>query len=228
MITKSKILFSMLAAGAMALSSHQAEAIIIDFGNTQNGEIDFNGNTDSFSFGNGPSGFSLAVTNVFGGVGDSVNNLGKIGGTFTIGAISISGGVQTASVTGSGTMTIRDSSGNLLTGTLTWDSIQSSGTGGTINVNGSLNLTGIAYAGSESDLNTLKFNGGGIEAVTFQFIPGLTLTQLTADGTTNATSFSGSIASIPDGGSTVALLGLALVGIEGLRRKAGSFRKLVS
>ena len=37
-------------------------------------------------------------------------------------------------------------------------------------------------------------------------------------------SFSSTYSSVPDGGTTVALLGMALVGVEGLRRKLGSLK----
>ena len=37
-------------------------------------------------------------------------------------------------------------------------------------------------------------------------------------------SFSSTNSSVPDGGTTVALLGMALVGVEGLRRKLGSVK----
>ena len=49
-------------------------------------------------------------------------------------------------------------------------------------------------------------------------MPAVSLSTLA--GSPNSMSFSGSITTmVPDGGSTVALLGFALVGLEGLRRK---------
>jgi hypothetical protein len=57
----------------------------------------------------------------------------------------------------------------------------------------------------------------GSEVVSFQFVPGRTLTQLTADGAVNRTSYSGSMtaAAVADAGSTLALLGLAMLVVYG-------------
>lgn len=43
---------------------------------------------------------------------------------------------------------------------------------------------------------------------------------LTPDGTINTTSYSGQIANVPEAGSCLALMGLALLGLEGFRRKS--------
>jgi hypothetical protein len=156
-------------------------------------------------------------------VGDAVGDFGRMDGTFTIGAITTVGSVQTASVTGVGILTIHDGLGSDLKASLVWDAIQTSGAGGTINVNGVLNLSGIAYAGTELDLIALRDAqaGSGSDVVTFQFRPGKSLTALTANGKINSTSFSGTLQAtpVPDGGLTLSLLGVALMGVEGLRRK---------
>jgi hypothetical protein len=79
----------------------------------------------------------------------------------------------------------------------------------------SFELTGVSFAYNGSAISTLA--GSGIASITgydptpgsfvfgsvFQFV-------------------SGAATSVPDGGSTIALLGLALVGVEGLRRRLRS------
>lgn len=64
---------------------------------------------------------------------------------------------------------------------------------------------------------TLNITGGGFDPT-----PGTWSFQVTSTSGTNANarfSFQSSNNAVPDGGMTVAFLGLALVGVEGLRRK---------
>ena len=69
------------------------------------------------------------------------------------------------------------------------------GTGGTVNVNGDINLGNVAYNGNaNADLKALKLDAntnGGVFSLTFQFVPGLTLTQLAAKNADHKTSYSG-------------------------------------
>jgi hypothetical protein len=217
-------IFAVLAALSltMVLSAPKAQALAINFGSTPGATVQFNGTGDTFSFNNLPGGNSLSISTVNNGAGDSVGDLGFMTGSWNIGAITVVGGDQTAPVTGVGSLTIHGGGGFDLTATLTWDKIRSSGTGGIINVDGVVNLTGISYAGLQADLVALKNAGSAIEVVTFQFAPGKSLTDLTANGTTLATSFSGTIATVPDGGFTVAMLGFALTGLGLIRRKLGN------
>jgi hypothetical protein len=144
--------------------------------------------------------------------------LGDIDGVFTIGAItSPLPGLEQAPVTGAGTMTISDGS-NLWSADLTWVSIFTFGTTGGLNAGGNVNLTNITYAGSNPFLLSISSSNIGVGNLTFNFVPALSLTNLTTDGQVNNTSYSGSI-TVPDGGSILALLGVTMIGIEGLRRK---------
>ena len=198
------------------LLSQRASAITIDFSSIGGASVEFLNGT--FYFNNAPGGYSLNVTSST-GTGDSIGNLGSISGVFSIGAITISGGVQSAPVTGSGVMTIFDGT-TTMTGTIVWDQIATFGTGTTLNVNGVLNLTSITYAGGGSDLGALAAAGSAYEVITLQFIPAKTLTTLANATSPLTTSFSGSITTaVPDGGMTLALLSLALLGIGGLHRK---------
>jgi len=203
-----------LSAG---LLTQRASAITIDFSSIGGASVEFlNGN---FYFNNNAAnGYSLNVT-LSNGNGDSIGNLGAISGVFSIGAVSISGTTESAPVTGSGVMSIFDGSATL-TGTVVWNMISTTGTGSTLNVNGVLNLTSITYAGGGSDLGALAAAGSAYEVITLQFVPAKTLTTLANATSPLTTSFSGSITTaVPDGGMTIALLGLALLGVGGLHRK---------
>ena len=75
--------------------------------------------------------------------------------------------------------------------------MSTAGTGGPVNLNGTVNLTAVTYSGTNADLLQLKNEaalGGGIVALTFQFVPGKTLTQFAAAGADYKTSYSGTIA----------------------------------
>ncbi len=205
-------------AVALAVSSVSAPAITLDFASIVGARVQFDGNADTFSFiPTDPALNQFQITSSD-GAGDSLGLAGRMNGSFNIGAISTIGGLQTASVSGSGQVVIHDGLGNDLTGSLTWDSISTFGTGGAINVNGSLNLASLSYSGSRADLIALAASGVGSEVISFQFVPGKTLTELTTDGMVYKTSFSGSVSGtetatlVPDGGSTLMLLGMALGG----------------
>jgi hypothetical protein len=205
-----------MGLGVFALAVQHCSAIHLDFAALTDANVSFSGG--NFVFNNNGGGYSFQITDSS-GTGDSIGDNGNIAGTFAIGTITTLGGLQTAPVTGSGTVTINDGSLDL-TGTVVWDEISTFGTGGTINVNGILNLTSITYSGLQSDLIALAASGVATDTITFQFVPGKTLTQLKGATTPIVTSFSGSIDTpVPDGGLTIALLGFALVGVEGLRRK---------
>jgi len=163
-------------------------------------DVDFQGTGTgaSFVFNNNPSGDAFTITGSS-GVGDSVGLQGTIGGTFsyTMGSIVAAGTVQTAPViTSNGVLTITDASLISLTGTLTGIDVATIGTAGVVDVNGAINLTNVSYSGTNSDLLELKNEAaasGGIVAISFQFVPGESLTALAASGPDHETSFSGTI-----------------------------------
>ncbi len=198
---------AVIAAGL--IGAQPGWALTLDFSNLVGTEVVFSGSAFSFTSTNG---YQFAITGVSGGVGDSIGNLGYVtpSGPFTIGTITTIGSIQTAPVTGTGTLHITDSAATDLTGTITWLDVTTYGIGGIINLNGQLNLTGIAYGGTGSDLGALAAAGAASDVVTFQFLPALTLTQLATTG--GETSYSGSILAIPEPGSVI----LVLVGLAGL------------
>lgn len=220
---KNKTVLTVLAAGALGIGAltQSASGITLNFGNIQGSTVHFDG-ASHFTFLPGNGGNQFSITSVTGGVGDSVSDLGYISSVspgFTIGSVTHVGATYYAGVTGSGVLHISDGT-KLLTGDLTWTDISTTGAGGTINVNAVLNLTSIVYAGSsQTDLTALAAPGIGTEVVTFQFTSTETLTALKTHNI--GTSFSGSISSpaVPDGAMTMALLGFAMMGVEGLRRR---------
>jgi len=143
------------------------------------------------------------------------------GGPFVIGAITTSGGLQSAPVTGGSTLHITDNATLDLKGTINWISIATISVAGVLNLNGQVNLTAITYSGTNSDLVALAAAGSGEDVVTFQFVPPKTLTQLTTTG--GQTSYSGSITSVPEPGTWVLValgtgLGVFLRGRRQARR----------
>lgn len=221
----SKSIMTLFAVGALGvgLSSQQAHAIVLDFSSDIGASMRFDGTGNTFMFDDGLSGRDFLVTLAHDGTGDAIGLKGNIMGDFTIGSISTDGTTQSAPVTSvGGVITIFDGTTSL-TGDIAWIDIFTNGTVGGLNAGGAINVTNFSYGGSNIDLMTLASLGmnSGTAALTFQFVPARSLTTLTADGTTTNTSYSGSIGSsnVPDGGSTLALLGGALFGAAGLRRK---------
>ena len=197
-----------LAAAAFA-SLDTAKAVSFDYASTVNSFIVFPGDT-TFHFS--PSTNNFMVTS-----GTAAGFLGDTTGTFTIGTITINGNVESAAVTGTGSFVIHDGSFNLMA-TLSWVDITQVGTGGNLNISGQANLSNITYGGTNADLVALRNAGSGGDVLSFQFIPAVPLTTLRDGPGPNQTSFSGTVATLPDGGTTVALLGVALAGLEGVRR----------
>jgi hypothetical protein len=163
-------------------------------------EFQGSGTSSTFVFNNSSgSGFHITTSS---GIGDSVGLHGTIDGSFTYQKSSISsvfvpyiGLVQSAPVTTvGGLLTITDASHLALTGMVTGVDIETIGTGGTVNVSGDINLKHVIYTGTNADLLQLRNEaneGAGILAITFQFIPSKSLTDLLNGDRT--TSYSGSI-----------------------------------
>jgi len=194
-----------------------AKAITISYvSNPLNGShIHFQGgggpNAHTFTFVPTTNDFTLTS-------GTCAGCVGEITGTFTIGTVTPIPGGAMAPVTGTGTLVIHDGFGNNLTASLTWVDITQIGTSGTLDIGGALNLTGITYSGINPDLRALAHAGSASDTLDFTFNPAVSLFVLRNGGQHN-TSFSGTVtAQTPDGGASVALLGIALAGVGGLRR----------
>ncbi len=207
---------SMLSLCTAALSccfafANQTQAIVLDFANVPNTTLSFSGGT--FGFTSNVSGNQFEITSVTGGAGTSVGFQGYIsGGAFTIGTItSGTGGVQSAPVTGTDTLHIVDSSDVSLTGSISWQTIETVSVAGVLNITGAIDLTGITYSGANSDLQALASAGSAMDVVTFEFVPAETLTAL--DTTGGTTAYSGSIVAPVPEPTTMALMGLGLAGL---------------
>lgn len=191
------------------------EANTIDYSSAANSFINFTGH-GTFDFT--PSADSFMITS-----GAATGLYGSMTGVYTIGNITTVGLDSSAPVTGSGLFEITDAQGDVFSANLTWVNINQLGTGGYLNTVGTVNLTDISYSGSNSALLALADDGSGIDVLSFQFIPAVSLASL--KDSQHDTSFSGSLTGIPqpapspDGGSTVALLGAATLMIGCARRK---------
>lgn len=206
-----------LAVGAAVAAVSSASALQINYDGSGTGStIKFNGDS-TFSFTPVSPANNFTITSTLGGTGSANGLTGSMGGTFTIGAVTTSGGLSTAPVTGTGTFVINADSP--FTATLTWIDIAQFGGGSTINTQGGINLTNIVYAGTNTDLIALKGSmSTASDVLTFNFVPPISLSALKV--TQTSTSFSASLApTVPDGGMTVAMLGLALAGLGLMRRK---------
>ena len=169
---------------------------LLSFGATTQAKLDYSSTTNSFIYFDGAGRFvfnpgvnSFQITS-----GTAAGLLGEVTGIYTIGTITTSDSVSTAPVTGSGTLVIFD--GNYsLTATLQWTDIQQMGTGGSLNVDGTVNITGVTYQGTNPDLQALASAGSGSNALSFHFTPAMSLSTLANGPGPNQASFSGTIAS---------------------------------
>jgi hypothetical protein len=207
-----------LLSSVIALASQanlQAGPVVFQFSSQPGGLINFSGGGFSFS----------PMSAMFGGH-DFIGSfqvpssptvyLGDITGSYNIGPITVNGSVQTAPVTSSGTtqfVFMPMGGGSPFTADLNWMDIKTDGVLGGLNGMGQINLTNFSYAGSDPNLLMLANEGKGTVTLSFQFASQVTLTQLAGSGS-YSTSYSGSLSTAPEP-STVALLGVGLVGLVG-------------
>ena len=207
------------AAMAMALLmtclNANASSLILNFGPTTGSSIQFNGSQDSFQFNPGNNGYQWYITSETGGSSVVGLNGSVLNGPFSYGSsITTSGSgfsqVQSATVLGPlGHLVINNGPGDDLTGTINWITIATYYVSvGVLNADVNVNLSNVSYSGSNPDLQTLKANQPGIVDVSFQFLPGETLTQLSTGTGPYTTSFSGTITTAVPEPASIALAGL--------------------
>jgi len=182
-----------------------------DYSSTVGSTIVFPGNA-TFSFSPGADNF--IVTD-----GTASGLFGEITGTFTIGTITTNGTVSTAPVTGTGGFLVHDGAFTL-SASLVWINVSQNGTGGVLNLDGSVNLTGITYGGSNPDLMALAAAGSGLNALSFQFVPVVSLATLRNGPGPYSTSFSGSVAVPEPGTAALVVFGLGVLTAAMVRSRA--------
>jgi hypothetical protein len=183
-----------------------AGTLEFDLQSTPNANLIFNGTNGTFSF---TPGTDFQINNVTGGTGSAMNLFGSISGTFTIGTITTSGGVSSAPVTGTGTLSISDGTDSL-TATISFPppGINKFGSIGMLNPTGAPNLSNVSYSGTNSDLKS--FAGGLSPAGVLAFFNSHTLAQLAHGGSIVSTPFSGALtAVVPEPGTMVLALAAA-------------------
>jgi len=194
-----------------------------DFSNISGQLVNINGTTDKISFGANSDNRGLKITaaSPFSGL---VNYLGSITGSFTIGAVTVAGPSQTAAVSGTGSFKIFETLPSLVALTADLSLVKISSLFGGVSINNSsvVNLSNFQYSGSDPNLLALK-NASliGVVTTSFQFSPNRTLLQLTANGASNSSSYSGTVLTqIPEPSTYAALLaGLTLVVVAVRRRR---------
>jgi len=232
-------IFALAAACGMCLANtaHAATGISFDIANVVGAKILFTGTGSGpgqgadITFPNGVGGYDFQITNVANGTAGTpaLGLSGNMGQPYQIvcSEIVTTGANQDATLHGNNPFTINDGAGNLLTGDFAGGTIRSTGTGGVINVDGTLNLSTVTYAGANTDLIAFRDqvnSSGGIGVLTFQFTSAFNLTSLCAAGTTRSTSYSGSLSAVTPEPSSMAIAGLGALGLigYGIRRRRGA------
>jgi len=194
-----------------------ANTVSFDYASIGNAKIKFqNGH---FTFSNstlaGPTlGWGFQVTN-----SPLVSLKGRLGGNFTIGAITTVGTLQSAPVTGTGTFSLFDGTKTFSANVQWVDIFTSNFTNGGANVGGVINLTNFAYNGTNPELLEMIQNTEGIITLQFVFHDGTpTLTKLKAATTAFNDAYTGDVISTPEPGSLL-LIGSGLLSFVALRRR---------
>lgn len=205
-----------------------AQGLSLNFASTTGSTIQFNGTASSFQFNasayTGFGGIFLGtqwqIGSETGGTGSAIGLFGMVGnGPFTYGSVTTSGSDQYATVTGLlGALSINDGAGYDLTGNVDWIQVQTSSYAGGINAQLNVNIASLAYGGANPDLQSFVAGINPSMDLTFQFSPGMTLSQLTSGAGPYKTSYSGSLSVVPEP-ATLALAGLCGLGALVMRRR---------
>jgi hypothetical protein len=183
--------------------------------------IEFKGApSKTLDFPNAGSGYDFIITRS--DTSGLVNLKGNIDGTFNVGAITTAGILEIAPVTGTGTFSITDPVGKVLSATVAWNDVfVVAGSQGGLNTGNTANLTGWTYGGTYLPLLQIKNGADQSANISFQFNPSKTLAQLMANGADNKTTYSGSFSAVPEPSTFVLMAGgaLGLLAVGRLRRK---------
>jgi hypothetical protein len=171
------------------------------------------------SSASGSVGYDFVIgSTTFGTATGGLCSLATTGFTFGAPYTTEAGG--TATVYGTGALTIEDGAGHNLTADVTFPKfeVNSAGTTGNLNDLLSFNVTNLSYDGSDPDLYALSHLGSdAIDWMTFQIYPPALLSDLGTEGNTYTTSYSGTlVAPLPP---DAVLFGTGLLGLLVLRRR---------
>jgi hypothetical protein len=216
------ILLPLIVVGAAS-----AQAVSFDYSSLGNALIEFQGQGTggTLSITNDPStalAFQIADANP-----STLDGLaGRINGSFAIGSpVTIGPGEQEAAVTGTGTMSIFDGS-SVLSATLSWNTIVTLGPFGALNYNfptTPANLSNFTYSGTTtSPLYQLANATSGTNVLDFTFNTPESISSLIQSGTTNSTTFSGSIEAIPEPSTCALVLGSLAICFAAWQRRRWS------
>jgi hypothetical protein len=191
--------------------------------------INFTGTGSGASFTLAPNNAAndFTITSTTGGTGSANMLQGNISGTYAYTSVTVGpAGLQTANLSGNGTLTILNPGGTNLTANVTGVNIYTLGTTGGQNAGGSINLSNVTGGTGNADLvsfvNQAAANGG-VETLSFQFVPAMSLTAL--ESGTHNTSFSGTLAATatPEPGTiALATTALPLLGLGAWARRRRS------
>ena len=221
---RSTVLAVLVAAGVLLASPPVFASPITQFdfvsesANTQAGAcIEFlGGPTRTVTFPEASDGCDFVITQS--ATADLIGIKGNINGTFTVGSVTTAGLLQTASLTGTGTFSLTDPDGDVLSATLAWNDIYTYGSTGGLNPEGTANLTSWTYSGSYPSFLDITNGQAQSSDLTFQFNPGKNLSQLMATGADTKTTYSGSFSMTPEP-ATLSLLVLGGLAVVARRRK---------
>ncbi len=185
------------------------------------------GTSGNISFMAGTGGNDFQILTSTGGTANG--DVGTITGTYSFTSSSITlegaGPATQAPLTGTGLLTIKDGSGHSLTANVTsLVKVETNNAGTSLPINDLLvvNLSSIAYTGTQQDLlNLLHYdNGSAVLDLTGTFGTDTTLAQIAGSGYSQDIAYSGDIRVTPLPGSAL-LLGSGLLGLAllGFRRK---------
>jgi hypothetical protein len=212
---------------AIVLIAGAAQAYDLQFSATPGSQIIFSGgSSDTFQFVPASGSHAFIVTSPSPNL--LADYVGDITGTFQIGAVSVAGPLQSASVSTIGGDAYFKlykpgaEATDYLTAKLHWDTINTYDLylpaplpGSTFGGVGGPAWSDVTLVGSDPGLTAIA--GLGNANISFQFYPIKNLTQLTTTG--GSTSFSGSVAAVPEPTTIAGLVGLGLVGLVAVLRR---------
>jgi hypothetical protein len=207
-----------------AVGAASAQSVSFDYSSLGSALITFHGGDGAVGFTDDVSGFAFQIADANPSGLDGL--AGNISGVFTIGPIiTLQSGVQEASITGSGTLSIFDGTSGTLTAAIAASGYNALtvGTVGVLNPDGTANLSDFSYTGTDAALAALAKSTSGVDTLSFQFISPESLEQIVSGGSSLSTTFSGSLVAIPEPSVAATALGGAALGFALLlRRRSGS------